>query len=160
MSPRTKTLLLDVAKQFDDASAVMHHDWLVENNVSADEICSLCSHLGLAIKGYCQAPRDIQMLILACGAADNPEMADAFTTVISRDHTMKSLLSKLESPAVTMRKPKTYVEKQRRMRQRGWDDFKAGKPITDFPGHGERQRAEWEIGWRGAKADEPKPYET
>lgn len=53
---------------------------------------------------------------------------------------------------------KSYQDKQRAMRQQGWTDFHAGKPIQDFPGHGERERAEWEIGWRSAKDGEAKPY--
>lgn len=51
-----------------------------------------------------------------------------------------------------------YAKKQRRMRQLGWDDFHKHCPIEDFPGHGERERAEWEIGWRLAKDGQPRPW--
>jgi hypothetical protein len=95
MNQRTKKLLLDVAKQFEDASAVMHHDWLVENKVTLDEVGGLCSHLGMVVKGYVQAPKEIQMIILACGAADSEEMADMLTRQLSRDQAMKSVLARL-----------------------------------------------------------------
>lgn len=96
MSPRTKTLLLDVAKQFDDASAVMHHDWLVEHKVSADEVFDLCNKLGFIIKGFVLAPKDMQTIILACGASTDDKMAEMFTRVLSRDHAMKSVLARLK----------------------------------------------------------------
>lgn len=52
-----------------------------------------------------------------------------------------------------------HVRQARAMRCRGWDDYKAGKPITDYPGGGERLRAEYQIGWHCAKDGEERPSE-
>lgn len=46
---------------------------------------------------------------------------------------------------------------QRRLRQQGWLDFHAGKPIDTFHGLS-RDRAVYEIGWRCARDGDEKPF--
>lgn len=88
---RKEKLLMDVAKQFEEAMTPMHHEWLVENNVKLDECGDICDSIALIIRGYLQAPERIQMALLACSAVDGKEMADYLVNVMDRNRVMKTL---------------------------------------------------------------------
>lgn len=62
---RSEKLLLDVAYQFEHAMQPMHHEWLCENNVSADELGGLTDQLAAIVRGYVQSPQHVQIAILA-----------------------------------------------------------------------------------------------
>lgn len=81
----------DIANQFTNAQAIMHEEWLRENNVTLDECGSLCDRAGAIIRGFLNAPEHIRMTILACSATDDKQMAETFTHVIQRRETMKRL---------------------------------------------------------------------
>lgn len=91
---RKEKLLMDVAKQFEDAASPMNHEWLCDNNVTLDECGALMDNLAAIIRGYLQAPERVQLAILACSAADGKELAESIVYVMERKRVMERLGAK------------------------------------------------------------------
>lgn len=85
---------MDVAKQFEDAASPMHHEWLVENNVTLDECGALCDNLAAIVRGYVQAPERIQLAVLACSCMPDEKMAEHVVHVMDRKRVMEQLGAK------------------------------------------------------------------
>ncbi len=51
VSPRERDLLSDLAGQFERRSAICGHDWLVERQVSIDELDGICDRAAIILLG-------------------------------------------------------------------------------------------------------------
>jgi hypothetical protein len=90
-----KQLLLKCAENLDNGCDPMHHTFLVENNVSADECFALSQQMAVAIRGYAQAPLDIALRIVMCSEFKDPVELKTILDNLERAQAQKSVLEKL-----------------------------------------------------------------
>lgn len=105
---RTEKLLLSIANDLEDGRCAMNHEWLVENEVTADECCALADKMAALLRGWVQSPDRIQMTVLACSVMDSRAMGETVTHVMERNRVMERLgASRPNDPssATTPRKP-------------------------------------------------------
>jgi len=92
---RHNALLLKMAQAFEDGADPFNHEFLVENNVTADECFALSSQIGTIIKGYMGSDQDDRVLLLAIGAVYGEDgwerIRDNFKQSLKMGSTLKKL---------------------------------------------------------------------
>lgn len=97
---RQNRLLMEVAQQFENGSTPMHHEWLVENNVTLDECGALADRLGLIIRGFLQSPDHIQLAIWACSCMPDAGAAAEHLVAVLDHRRLMDRLKKIDASPV------------------------------------------------------------
>jgi hypothetical protein len=103
---RRNKLLYDAAQALEKGSDPFNHEWLVANQVTADECFGLSEQMSLIIKGFLGSSKDDQVKILAVGAVYGEPGFDvvAFREHFSNSLKMGSALKKLSALADAAKK--------------------------------------------------------
>lgn len=90
---RMDKLLLKAATALENGVDPFNREFLVANEVSADECMGLSEKMGILIKGFLGADRDDQVMLLAVGAVYNegPEMVKIFRGSLKMNQATKRL---------------------------------------------------------------------
>lgn len=77
---RMDDLMLKAATALENGADPFNREFLVENDVSADECMGLSEKMGIVIKGFLGADRDDQAMLIGVGAVydEGPEMVKLF----------------------------------------------------------------------------------
>lgn len=69
----------------------MHHEWLVENNVSSDELGAVSDQLAMIVRGYVQSSDDVQLAIMAASVMPDKASAQHVAGVVQSRRVMQNL---------------------------------------------------------------------
>ena len=96
-SARMSQLLREAAKCFDEASSPFSTEWLIENNVSADECIDLSSLIGSAIRVYLEIPKDQRASIVMKQAISEMDIPESMKEDMLLQLKHKETLDKLKA---------------------------------------------------------------
>lgn len=94
---RHQGLLLKMAEALENGADPFAHSFLVEHNVTAEEVFTLSSQIGTIIKGYLGSEQDDRMLLLAIGAVYGEEAWEQLRENFKHSFKMNSTLKKIKA---------------------------------------------------------------
>jgi hypothetical protein len=88
---RGQELLRKCAEDLMDCRAPLSNEFLIANNVTADECFGLSETMGVILKGYLIASKEIQNMVLLLGATDGAIPTDIIEETVRRAGLLKEL---------------------------------------------------------------------
>ncbi len=90
---RMDGLLKKAATALENGVDPFNHEFLVENEVTADECFTLSEKMAIIIKGFLGADRDDQIMLLSVGAVydEGPDMVKVFRSSLKVNQATKRL---------------------------------------------------------------------
>lgn len=75
----------------------MHHDWLVENDVTMTECGNISYKAGDIIKGFCFLPEDYQEYVLVASAASDKKEAELLIKCLETSNRKRRITKEMEN---------------------------------------------------------------
>lgn len=96
---RIKTLLLKCAANLENGCEPLHHEFLVENQISSDECFTLSEQMAVAIKGYARLSHEKAALVVLAATIDDEAQRNFLIAKLEQSSSMKKALEGFQKAA-------------------------------------------------------------